>query len=178
MDRKTFLKQSTKVGLASSCMLLLSNTMATTKPTDEHTKREKKFKEDWVVALIENLEEQFDEKTRITLMESCGRDCAKRGAIAIAESCKGNVKKMTEQLAKIPQLEITHEKNGPIKVSYKKCFCELVSKGPERLPNTYCECSRGWLLQMFETAAQKPVTVEIIQTIKRGGTSCDFLIQL
>ena len=178
MNRKTFLKQSGQLGLASGCMFLFGDKNASAKEDDMHAKREHKFKEDWIVALMQNLEEQFDEETRCKLMEECGRDCAKRGAITIAESCKGDVKKMTETLAKIPQLEIKREKDDSIKVSYKKCFCELVSKGPEHLPNTYCECSKGWLLQMFETAAQKSVRVEIIQTIKRGGSSCDFIIQL
>lgn len=178
MDRKTFLKQSGQLGVASGCMLLFGRKNTSTKEDDMASKREQKFKEDWVVTLMENLEERFDEKTRCAFMESCGRDCAKRGAISLAESCKGDVNTLTAKLAQIPQVEITHGKNGPIKVSYKKCFCELVSKGPERLPDTYCECSKGWLLQMFETASQKPVKVEIIQTIKRGGTACDFLVQV
>ena len=127
---------------------------------------------------MENLEEKCDEKTRIELMEACGRDCAKRGAIAIAESSQGNLEKMIDVLRASPYIDIVSRKREPIKVSYKKCLCELVSKGPERLPHTYCECSKGWLLQMFETAAQKPVKVEIIQTIKRGGNSCDFVIHL
>jgi len=178
MDRKAFLKQSAQMGLASSCMFFLQNTSAAANTDDEHAKRERKFKEDWIVTLMENLEEQCDEKTRCELMESCGRDCAKRGAIAIAESSKGNVEKMIEVLRHSPDINISCQKGEPIKVTYKKCLCELVSKGPERLPQTYCECSKGWLLQMFETAAQKPVSVNILQTIKRGGDSCDFLIQI
>jgi hypothetical protein len=176
MNRKTFLKQSAKVGLASSGLLLMQKAGVSAKSRDEHAKREQKFKEDWVVALMENMKEQLDEKTRCALMEACGRDCAKRGAIALAESCKGNLKKMVDSLQRSPYIDIVFKKGEPIKVSYKKCLCELVSKGPERLPCTYCECSKGWLLQMFETVTQKPIQVKIIQTIKRGGESCDFLI--
>jgi len=178
VDRKTFLKKASHMSLASSCMLFFKRTNAMADTDIEHARSEQKFKEDWIVALMANLEERLDYQTRCALMEACGRDCAKRGAVTIAESCKSDVNKMVETLGRISQVEITDGNDNSFKVSYKKCFCELVSKGPERLPSTYCECSRGWLLQMFETAAQKPVAVEVIQTIKRGGTSCDFLIQI
>jgi len=55
---------------------------------------------------MENMENQFDKKSRIRLMESNGRDCARRGAIQIAESYKGSVNKLTKILGEYPDLEI------------------------------------------------------------------------
>ena len=177
MDRKTFFKKSIQMGLASGSMVLFNGKASHSQTQNAQVDHEQKFKEDWVTALMENLEEQFDEGTRIKLMETCGRGCAKRGAIQIAESCKGDVEKMMRTLSGIPDLEIERNDNQSIRVTYKKCFCELVGKGPDRLPNTYCECSRGWLLQIFETAAEKSVDVEIVQTIKRGGSCCEFIVR-
>ena len=178
MDRKTFLKKSVQVGLGSSGMFLFAKGGASAQTTDAHMKREQKFKEDWVKALMENLEDQFDEEARIKLMETCGRGCAKRGAIQIAEACKGDVDKMVKILSRIPDLEIEKKDDNEYLVTYGKCFCELVSKGPERLPDAYCECSRGWLLQMFGTAAEKPVEVKILQTVKRGADACKFVVTI
>ena len=178
MDRKTFLKKSVQVGLGSSGMFLFVKGGASAQTMDEHTKREQKFKEGWIKALMENLEKHFDEKTRIKLMEACGRDCTKRGAIRIAEACKDDVNQMVKTLSRIPGLEIERKDLKNYHVTYRKCFCELVGKGPERLPDTYCECSRGWLLQMFGTSLGKPVEVEIIRTIKRGSDACEFVVYL
>lgn len=178
MDRKSFLMKSVQVGLVSGGLILFHKRGAHVQTADEHGKREQRFKEDWIKAMMENMEKQFDEKSRIKLMETCGRDCAERGAIQIAESCKGNVDEMVKSLSGIPNLEIEKRNDNVYSVVYRKCFCELVCKGPERLPDTYCECSRGWLLKMFDTAADKRVEVEILQTIKRGGDVCGFMVRL
>jgi hypothetical protein len=122
MDRKAFLKKSVQVGLASGGMLLCHESGAYAQTSAEHLKREQKFKEDWVKGLMENLEEQFDEETRIKLMETCGRGCAKRNAIQIAESCKGDIEKMMRVLSGIPDLEIVRNDNQSIRVTYNKCF--------------------------------------------------------
>jgi predicted hydrocarbon binding protein len=137
-----------------------------------------KFKEKWITSLMKNLEGQVDEKTRAMLMLSCGRDCARRGAIKIANKYKGRVKEMVEALAKYPTVEASYKAENTVHLVYKRCLCELVAKGPSRLPDTYCICSVGWIMEMFETAGGKPVKVEILKTIKRGGASCEFIIRL
>ncbi len=65
-----------------------------------------------------------------------------------------------------------------IHLAYPKCYCEIVADGPARLPDVYCHCSAGWIKEMFETAAQRNVRVETLQTIKRGAGSCRFLITI
>ena len=177
MDRKTFLRRSLAAGVASGGAALLGGT-GLAQTDDGHTEREQRFKEAWVESLMENLEEQFDEEERIGLMESCGRACAKRGAIGLADACKGDLGRMADRLSGIPDLEIENNSGDVYRVTYRKCFCELVGNGPDRLPDTYCECSRGWLLEMFGTAAEKAVEVEIVQTIKRGGNVCEFIVRV
>lgn len=145
---------------------------------DKHAEAEQKFKEAWIVELMRNLESQVDKGTRVDIMESCGRACAKRGAIGLARACNGDVNKMTDQLNSIPDLEIKGTGVNRYQVTYKKCFCELVGKGPQRLPDLYCECSKGWLLEMFGTASGRQVEVHIEQTIKRGGEACIFDVSL
>jgi hypothetical protein len=61
---------------------------------------------------------------------------------------------------------------------YPRCFCELVAEGPARLPYVYCHCSVGWVLEVFETVAGKPVKVELLQSVKRGAPTCQFLVRL
>ena len=183
MKRKEFLKRALQTSMVSGSMLLLGRrkTMAQSKEKKSEQKskdQNQQFKEAWITALMKNVDEQFDEKTRSKLMESCGRDCARRGSIRMAESSKGDVGKLVQALAKFLGEKNCYIKGNVVNLCYNKCYCEFVAEGPERLSDTYCECSRGWVLEMFETAAQKPVKVELLQSIKRGAPSCKFLIKI
>jgi len=178
MKRKTFLKRFLKLGFITGTLNLFQSSLSFSQTNDSPTDQEKKFKDAWVTSLMTNMEKQLDKKSRIRVMESCGRDCAKRGAIQIAQSNNGSVKKFTKILGEIPDLEIEKKSPNSYSVIYRKCFCTLVSRSPKRLPETYCECSKGWLLQMFETATKKAVDVKINQTIKRGSQFCHFTVSL
>jgi predicted hydrocarbon binding protein len=184
MERKEFLKRSVQLGLAAGSLGLLRD-MGSARPDGQEQKAEKdvqeklkKFKEAWVISLMQNMEKQLDPKERIELMESCGRSCARRSGslIKLAESCQGDVGKLVASLAGFLGKEGSALEGNVIHLSFPKCYCELVADGPERLPEIYCHCSEGWIKEMFETAAQKKVQVQTLQTVKRGAPSCKFLI--
>lgn len=60
---------------------------------------------------------------------------------------------------------------------YDKCYCGLVNKTKEPLKNlTYCYCGVGYVKQFFESALEKPVKVEIIESVITGAKRCGFLI--
>lgn len=44
-------------------------------------------------------------------------------------------------------------------------------------PALYCQYSLGWVLEMFETVLQKPVRVQLVQSIKSGTSSCVFRVE-
>ena len=136
------------------------------------------FTQRWIVNLIESMDENLDEKTRMRLLESCGRACARSSAIKAAEACKGDLDKLLSTLGKWVGKENVRKDNGTVYVSYSKCLCHLVAEGPARLPDTYCFCSRGWLKEMFETVVGRPVDVDLKESIKRGGKKCRFTIRL
>ena len=139
---------------------------------------EKKFKEAWISSLMRAMEEQLGEQARSQLMESCGRACAGRSSVMkTARACKGDVGKLVKVLAGLLG-EGTTLSGNIVQLTYPKCYCELVADGPDRLPDVYCHCSEGWVKEIFETAAQKKVRVETLQTIKRGAGSCRFRITL
>ncbi len=184
MKRKEFFKRAVQMGLGSGSLIWMNRAggfgQSEEKKSEQETKSlEQKFKEDWIVSLMKRLDEQLDEKTMLRLMESCGRDCAQRSSVRrLAESCKGNVEKLVKNLAGFLGKENNYIEGKVVHLSYSKCYCELVAGGPERLPDTYCHCSRGWVLEIFETASGKPVQVELLQSIKRGAPSCKFLVRL
>jgi hypothetical protein len=141
---------------------------------------EKRFKEEYVRTLMENMEKRLDEKTRVELMNECGRACARRGGLyKMALDSRGDIKKFVQTSAeRLGKDNVFFQDETTVHWSYPRCYCELVAEGPARLPDTYCHCSVGWVLEMFETVLKKPVKVDLIQSIKRGGSSCVFKVRL
>lgn len=184
MKRKQFLKNAARACLACAGAAVLS--AQETKPAagqaaNEQKAREmeKRFKEEYLRTLMENMEKQLDEKTRTKLMTECGRACARRGPLyKQAQKYKGDVKSFVQDMAPLLGEKNAVMDGNTVRWGYRGCYCELVAEGPDRLPASYCLCSVGWVLEMFETVAQKPVKVELVQSIKQGASSCKFLVRL
>ena len=59
----------------------------------------------------------------------------------------------------------------------EQCGCPLVRAGWVRPSPAFCNCSRGWVKAVFETALGRPVEVELGQAIGRGDPVCRFLVR-
>jgi hypothetical protein len=57
------------------------------------------------------------------------------------------------------------------------CFCPLISR-LDHTPPVACHCSLGWQKHTWETLLQKPVTVELKESVLRGGTRCTFVVRV
>jgi hypothetical protein len=133
----------------------------------------------YIRTLMESMEKHLDEKTRARVMEDCGRACARRGGLLrLAEKRRADLKGFLETMARSFGKDLVFLDGKTVHWGYPRCLCELVADGPERLPRTYCLCSVGWVLEMFETVIQGPVRVELLQAVKQGASSCKFLIHL
>jgi len=183
MTRKEFFRRATQACLACSSMAFLNGQEAPSQTEKNEKERrarefEKRFKEAYILTLMENMEKQLEEKTRVKLMEECGRACARRSGLAkFAEKYKGDIKKFVDIMAEKLGKENIFIEGDMIHWCYPRCFCELVAEGPVRLPDAYCNCSVGWVLEVFETVTGKPVKVELLQSVKRGAPSCQFLVR-
>ena len=140
--------------------------------------RQDTFRLNWITSLLNNLDEWLNQRDRIAIMESCGRACARQESIKMAEQARGNIRQLVDSLREILGKKNVILKKNTIQMQYDKCYCPLVNKGSEILSDTWCYCSRGWVLEMFETAAEKPVNVDLLQSIKRGDPVCEFTIQI
>ena len=61
---------------------------------------QKDFTQRWVKNLIESIDVHLDEETKIRLMESCGRACAREGPARVAKECQGNLDDWVATLGK------------------------------------------------------------------------------
>jgi predicted hydrocarbon binding protein len=112
------------------------------------------------------------------LMESCGRACARAGAVKSAQACGGDLSKFKSQMRRwVGKSHVTTD-GRTVHIVYDKCYCRLDDEVSRQLGDTHCYCSLGWLKEMFETVLGKPVKAELLESIKRGGTKCRFVVQL
>jgi len=56
------------------------------------------------------------------------------------------------------------------------CMCPLVESGPPGLSPTFCLCSTGYVREIFERQLARPVTVELVESLKTGGRDCVFRV--
>jgi predicted hydrocarbon binding protein len=135
----------------------------------------------WLEAVLSGLETQTDEKTRVNMLESCGRACARSGSTAAkAKAIKSSGKKIDELLQELSRetsgLVEWHRDDETVSLKYKRCFCPL-RRGELVKSKAFCDCSAGWIKEIFETATGRSVTVHIEQAIGRGDPVCRFLIR-
>jgi hypothetical protein len=59
-----------------------------------------------------------------------------------------------------------------------RCYCGLLRGLPneETFSKTYCNCSRGFIEKYWATILQKPVTVDLLQSVISGAKECKFAI--
>ena len=57
------------------------------------------------------------------------------------------------------------------------CFCPLIGDTPG-VPWAACSCSLGWQEHTWQTLLQKPVRVELKESVVRGGKACTFVIKV
>lgn len=144
----------------------------------------------WIYTLIRNLDAKVDEKTKILVLENCGRAC-------ITESFKQKVRKVSKESKNIDDflnklskvwghLKI---KGKDIYVEYPRCYCPIVSSYPGKplkswskrswqLPKSWCNCSRGWIKELFEQSLGKSAKVTLEKSIKQGDKICRFKVKI
>ncbi|MGC9972619.1 MAG: DUF6144 family protein [Bryobacteraceae bacterium] len=148
-----------------------------TKPTAEPlADKQQQFRQAWLQCLMDNLKASLPEAAFSQVMEACGRGCARRNAAPLIAQANGNLDTLLSSFgAAIGAGNVSREGNQ-YHLRYPQCYCPIVAAGPARLPDAWCECGRGFVLEAFSAVAGKPVTVELTQSIKRGDPQCHFVV--
>jgi effector-binding domain-containing protein len=88
----------------------------------------------------------------------------------------------TEKLVPPWNREAYAQATDPVEKRYCGCFCSLVKeviRTGEELSPTFCNCSAGWYVQMWEAILdRRPIRVDVVQSILRGDDRCVFAIHL
>jgi hypothetical protein len=145
------------------------------------------FSQRYIKRLMDVIDQQLTPEQRTALMEANGRACYRNahGTRPLPGGLNELVKLIqTHEGADTIRREgnIIHfryvQNPAGLKVEDGYCLCPLVEQGPPGLSGTFCQCSVGYVTEMFSSAAGKPVKVELTESLKRGGKSCRFVIHV
>jgi predicted hydrocarbon binding protein len=195
MNRKEFLLKSIGLGAAGAgAFTIIGGPCCAQQPQQaQGTPCNEKygFSQTWVKRFMDILDADVDEPTRLQLMRTMGRTCyvGAHGKRGNRQPEPGDLDKLLAGMKKYGGDEMIRREGDVIHFQYIRnpaglrvadgwCLCPLVEKGPEGLSGTFCACSEGYVTEMFERASEVPVKVELVESLKRGGKTCMFRIQL
>ena len=207
MDRKEFLGKSLQVaaGLGLACPCLAAGDTPSPKPDPGQgspyprtsggyphaTTFEKRaeFAKTWTSRFMRVMDERLDEATRRGLMEANGRACA-MGAYGPPDPAKKvGVDEFVAGLATHVGPENARREGDVVFFNYEQnpdglslkdgyCLCPIIEDGPADLSPTYCHCSVGYVSYLFERNIGRPVRVELLESVRRGGKACRFAVHV
>jgi len=183
MNRKEFMARSFKLVLGAGTAILLNksnraSSFSSVNFQEDEMAQKQIFLHDWLSSLMKNMDVQLDEESKIKVLEECGRACAERHAKSEALKSKGDLDGWLDTMKKWVGANNVQKEGNSVRVVYSKCFCPLVGGLEPLLSKTFCNCSRGWLKENFETVVGKAVDVELEDSIMRGGKECRFTVRL
>jgi hypothetical protein len=182
MNRKQFLM----LGACGGTLPILGQTPPGESKGTPCAKR-MEFSERWVTRFMNVLDQNLDKETIQKIMEDNGRRCF-RGAHGEPKGAPppGTFEKFVERYnAREPGA--VRVEGGVIHYKYIQnpkglataeghCLCPLTENVPKGISATYCHCSVGYVAEMFRALTGKPVRVELVGSLLRGGKECRFKI--
>ncbi len=144
---------------------------------EENINPKKRLLLDRIATLLEQYKTNGHKHNVSVVLEICGRQCAQTSAIQLATDSGGNLEKFLKNLGLIIGEKNIENSGDIITIRYDECYCTLVAENPDT-PEILCECSNGWVKEMFETVINKPLIVEGRGSILRGDPQCEFKIHI
>jgi predicted hydrocarbon binding protein len=135
---------------------------------------------------VRNLMERFDKKVpeqvkRSRVMETLGSYCVSPMLDKIIEIRKSTNDKqeLIKGLNKLYGAEFFKINDDQIISQLEQCVCHFgVATSSEPISPTYCQCSLGYMKTLFSTLFDRPIQVELVESVLTGGKSCQFVAYL
>jgi len=197
MNRKEFLSNMGKV-CVGACVCAATGGLSSLQAEEpkqaapqvtEPPRSEKRmeFAEGWVKRFFDAVDGTLDKETRKKLMMANGKACY----LAWIADTKQTIKSVT--LERFRKWITDKVKDGSYRIDGNAiyfryvsaaetgqasaegaCLCPLVESKPAGLSSTYCQCSVGYVKAMHELLLNRPVEVELVDSVLMGGKRCQF----
>jgi len=200
LKRKDFLAT---LGKAGACMCAAAAGMRTavagqaaaSKPGDKTVERAAKrmeFGDGWVRRFFEAVDKTLDETSRERLMAANGKSCyaayagppKKQPAPDAVEKFMAWIREQGKDKGyAIDGKAIAFEFAGSAETGQASpegiCLCPMVeAQKAGSFSPTYCLCSVGYVKEMHERMLGRPVSVELVDAVLRGGKRCKFRLTI
>lgn len=187
MNRKDFLQEAIGAGCCVFAALHALDLPAGVKQAtagpvwDIADDQEQAFVQNWLTDLLSTIQTELDRETQVKLIEGCGRGCYRRHAFKqeIAADGAGDVDRLIEALKR--NFEVWRE-GDTVHIRYGEqspgCYCPAARYREPESNDLHCECSRTSHQTIWEVAFGHPFKVDILESVRRGGKTCHFLVHL
>ncbi len=149
---------------------------------------------EWIKNAMATLDASVDEQSRVQIMQNCGYNCAKKNSKVIERAVARRKKyaSINEFLAAEQQKPMKGTRlaqEGNILYQFytpqaftrpMRCYCGLLRGLPndESVSKTYCNCAKGFVEKYWENVLEKPVKIDLLQSVVAGDKECKFAIHL
>ena len=141
-------------------------------PLSKSADFKKKF--DWAQAQCAFLEERFSPED----IEAVRSRCHCEDGESVAARMRGYLAK-AKDLAEFAELHNQKETYGRLEaveggllLIYPQCYCSCVKRVPEPISKTWCLCTLGNARRIFSAVFDRPVEVQLLDSVKTGGERC------
>ena len=132
--------------------------------------------------IMERMEAQLDPQTAVAVRVSCACKPASflkdaRTLLTAAPDIPAFLTAVSERRYLGSPLQYANSRiTGEF--GFRRCVCSKVSAFKEPLPMLWCECCRGHLVWMYENLFDRPLRVELTETVITGGEECRYTVTL
>lgn len=133
----------------------------------------KKF--EWAKATCNYLEEHFDSDTLLQLRKDCRCNDGKAIADKLLRCLNkaNNIQEFVEMFNKNETFaNLEYVSNNKILFCYPECYCACVKRVNQGLSKIWCYCTLGNAEGIFSKFLNKEVHVDLLESIKTGGSKC------
>ncbi len=194
MDRKEFLKFASQAGVACCGLSLWRGASVEARQSAPAAKvpvtpdpRKVEWAKTWTKRFFDVLDSELDEPTRRRIMERNGAACH-QGSLKGANP-RATLEQLVKTIADSNGADSIRLEGNTVYFSYVEnhaglrvadgyCLCPLVEDGPPGLSKTFCYCSVGYVRDMFEGITGRKAKVELLESLKGGGKTCRFRIDM
>ena len=115
----------------------------------------------------------------IHLLECRGRECISATYIKKAKTAAKDAQTDEEFLDNLAKsIRLLKREGDAVYMVYPKCYCHKLKGFEGVVPHSYCNCSAGWVKEMFEQGLGRSVEVEVEGSVLRGDDACRLRVHL
>lgn len=133
-----------------------------------------KKKREFVEGVCSALTEQFDTDTvkKIRMACCCQPPNGEIERVRRLYECSADLTDFAARYNAVHTNQSVWVENGVLFYCYPRCYCSTIKYSDKPVPIEWCYCTLGYTKTLFERAFGCPVEVELLETVKTGGSRC------